>query len=89
MKKIFGKIFDWTPINAEKPVEVKDKNGAIIGYQVVITFVHQGIRSKFFGNNCQAWYLLYGSPQNAANVVYRRYQACALNWQRKAKQLFK
>lgn len=89
MKEFFNKIFDWTPIAVEKPVELKDKNGATIGYQVVITYVHQGKRSKFFANDCQAWYHLYGSPQNAANIAYRHYQARALKWQRRAMQLFK
>lgn len=83
------RLFDWTPIAVEKPVEVKDKNGNVKGYQVVITYVYQGKRSKFFGNECQAWYHLYGSPQNAANAVYRRYQARALKWQRSAMRLFK
>jgi hypothetical protein len=89
MGKVFDKLFDWTPIAVEKPVEVMDKNGNVKGYQVVITYVHQGKRSKFFGNECQAWYHLYGSPQNAANAVYRRYHASALKWQHKAKQLFR
>lgn len=89
MGKIFDKLFDWIPIAVEKPVEVMDKNGNVKGYQVVITYVHQGKRSKFFGNECQAWYHLYGSPQNAANIAYRRYQARALKWQRKAMRLFK
>ena len=89
MRDFFQKIFDWTLVAAEKPVEVMDKNGNVTGYQVVITYVHQGKRSKFFGNECQAWYHLYGSPQNAANIAYRRYQARALKWQRKAMRLFK
>ena len=89
MGKVFDKLFDWTPIAVEKPVEVMDKNGNVKGYQVVITYVHQGKRSKFFGNECQVWYHLYGSPKKAANVAYRHYQARALKWQRKAMQLFK
>ena len=88
MVKVYDKLFNWTPIAVEKPVEVKDKNGNVKGYQLVITYVYQGKRSKFFGNECQAWYHLYGSPQNAANAVYRRYQARALKWQRSAMRLF-
>ena len=81
-------LFDWTPIAVEKPVEVQDKNGNVKGYQVVITYLHQGKRSKFFGNECQAWYHLYGSPQNAANVFYVRLLDRALKWQYAAARLF-
>lgn len=88
MGKLFDKLFVWTPIDVEKPVEVKDKNGMVKGYQVVITYLYQGKRSKFFGNECQAWYHLYGSPQNAANVFYVRLLDRALKWQYAAARLF-
>ncbi len=89
MGKLFDKLFVWTPIAVEKPVEVKDKDGMVKGYRVVVTYVHQGQRDKFFGSDCQSWYHLYGSPQNAANAAYQRYQGRALEWQRRARQLFK
>lgn len=86
MGKLFDKLFVWTPIAVEKPVEVKDKNGMVKGYQVVITYVYQGKRSKFFGNECQAWYHLYGSPLEAARSFYNKYNAQAKEWQKRSVQ---
>lgn len=86
MGKLFDKLFVWTPIAVEKPVEVKDKNGMVKGYRVVVTYVHQGAHDNFFGNDCQAWYHLYGSPLEAARSFYNKYNAQAKEWQKRSVQ---
>lgn len=82
-------LFDWTVVSAKEPVAVKNKHGAIEGYQVEVKYMYHGTRNLFFDIDSTFWYAQYGSPLEAARTMYRQYDAQAKEWQRKASQMIR
>jgi hypothetical protein len=80
-------LFDWTVVSATEPVAVKNKHGAIEGYEFEVQYVYHGKRKFYFDMDADMWYAQYGSPLAAARSFYAKYDAEAKEWQRKAAEI--
>ena len=80
-------LFDWTVVSVTEQVAVKNKHGAITGYEFKVRYVYHGERTFYFDMGADIWYAEYGSPLAAARSFHAKYDAEAKEWQRNAAAL--